>query len=99
MTTLTNGIEQRRMIQEMPVDELSASIMEFEDKMAQLDEIGVLELTEMVDEDGKQILTLAEAQKMVGVYRKEAHYNQSRRCIYERKRNYDFGFCRYGSGY
>lgn len=50
--------------------------MGFADKMAHLDEIGVLELTEMVDEDRKQILTLAEAQKMVGVYRQEAHYNQ-----------------------
>ena len=76
MIALTDAIERRRMLQQMPVDELSASIMGFADKMAQLDEIGVLELTEMVDEDGKQILTLAEAQKMLGVYRQEAHYNQ-----------------------
>lgn len=71
LAAIVAELERRRLIQEEPVDPLSASLFAFQAEMAALDENGVAALTEMADEDGKPILTLTQAQRMAADYRQE----------------------------
>lgn len=65
IAALAEAVERRRLVQEEPIDPLSASLFAFEEEMTGLDEIGVAALAAATDEDGRQILTLEEAQRMV----------------------------------
>lgn len=71
LAAIAAELERRRLIQEEPIDPLSASLFAFEAEMAALDEIGIAALAGMTDEDGKPILTLTQAQRMAADYRQE----------------------------
>lgn len=71
LAAITAELERRRLIQEEPIDPLSASLFAFEAEMAALDEVGVAALAGLTDEDGNAILTLAQARQMAADYRQE----------------------------
>lgn len=71
LAAIAAELERRRLIQEEPIDPLSASLFAFDAEMAALDEVGVAALAGMADEDGKPILTLTQAQRMAADYRQE----------------------------
>lgn len=52
LTALAEAIEQRRMEQEAPVDDLSRSLWAFGAKLAALDESGKSELLHSLNRDG-----------------------------------------------
>lgn len=72
LTALADEIQRRRLIQEEPLDPLSASLYAFESEMASLDEIGIAALAAETDERGKPILTIEQARRMVDSYRQGA---------------------------
>ena len=72
LASISLELERRRLIQEEPIDPLSASLFAFEVEMAGLDEIGVAALAGMADEDGKPILTLTQAQQMADIVKGDA---------------------------
>lgn len=71
IATLAAEVE-RRLIQEEPIDPMSASLYAFEAEMAALDEIGIAALAAATDEDGRQILTLEQAQQMANNFKRDA---------------------------
>lgn len=71
LAAIAAELERRRLIQEEAIDPLSASLFAFEDEMASLDEIGVAALAAETDEDGRQILTLEQAQRMVDGFKQD----------------------------
>lgn len=71
LAAIAAELERRRLIQEEPIDPLSASLYEFVEELAGLDEIGIAALAGLTDEGGKPILTLTQAQQMADNYRQE----------------------------
>lgn len=71
ISAISAELERRRMLQEEPIDPLSASLFAFEAELAALDEIGIAALAGLTDEDGNAILTIAQAQRMADNYRRE----------------------------
>lgn len=71
LAAIAAELERRRLIQEEPIDPLSASLYEFVEELAGLDEIGIAALAGLTDEGGKPILTLTQAQQMAADYRQE----------------------------
>lgn len=71
LAAISAEVERRRMIQSEPIDALSVSLFAFEEEIAGLDEIGIAALAAETTEDGRQILTLEQARKMVDTYRQE----------------------------
>ena len=70
IAALAKAIERNKMERAEPLDSLSASMFEFEDEMASLDEIGIAALA--AETEGVQhILTLEQAQRMADTYRQE----------------------------
>lgn len=71
LAAIAAELERRRLIQEEPIDPLSASLFAFEVELAGLDEIGIAALAGLTDEGGKPILTLTQSQQMAADYRQE----------------------------
>lgn len=72
LAAIAAELERRRLIQEEPIDPLSASLYEFVEELAGLDEIGVAALAGLTDEGGKPILALTQAQQMADSFKKDA---------------------------
>lgn len=83
ITALAEAVERRRLIQEEPIDPLSASLFAFEAEMANLDKIGIAALAAATDEDGRQVLTLEQTQQMANNFKMDATERRKEHSIEE----------------
>lgn len=65
ISSVAAELQRRQMDRAEPMDPLSASLYDFAEEMAKLDPVGIAALAAETDEDGRQILTLAQARAFV----------------------------------